>query len=140
MSYDRQNRNDMTPQQQYISQWHDGFVSYVGSLLGVITGLVTRPEASREDKEALEAIKMVLTGKDAEDVERDFASGIVKKSTLDKIEKINGDLVDTCLAHIQMSPLVREFWKQMAHIQIAQNKRAEEMRLQSLQIPIIENL
>ena len=130
----------MTPQQQYISQWHDGFVSYVGSLLGVITGLVTRPEASREDKEALEAIKMVLTGKDAEDVERDLASGIVKKSTLDKIEKINGDLVDTCLAHIQMSPLVREFWKQMAHIQIAQNKRAEEMRLQSLQIPIIENL
>lgn len=130
----------MTPQQQYIAQRHDGFVSYVGSLLGVIAGLVTRPETTREDKEALEAVKMMLTGKDAEDVERDLASGIVKKSTLDKIEKINGDLVDTCLAHIQMSPLVREFWKQMAHIQIAQKKKAEEMRLQSLQIPIIENL
>ena len=140
MSYDRQNRNDITPQQQYIAQRHDGFVSYVGSLLGVIAGLVTRPETTREDKEALEAVKMMLTGKDAEDVERDLASGIVKKSTLDKIEKINGDLVDTCLAHIQMSPLVREFWKQMAHIQIAQKKKAEEMRLQSLQIPIIENL
>lgn len=139
MSYDRQNRNDMTPQQQYIAQWHDWFVSYVGSLLGVIAGLVTRPEATHEDKEALEVVKMMLTGKDAEDVERDLAAGIIKKSTLDKIEKINGDLVDTCLAHIQMNPLVREFWKQMAHIQIAQNKRAEEMRLQALQIPIAEN-
>lgn len=129
----------MTPQQQYIAQWHDWFVSYVGSLLGVIAGLVTRPEATHEDKEALEAVKMMLTGKDAEDVERDLAAGIIKKSTLDKIEKINGDLVDTCLAHIQMNPLVREFWKQMAHIQIAQNKRAEEMRLQALQIPIAEN-
>lgn len=128
-----------TSQQQYIAQWHDGFVSYVGSLLGVITGLVTRPEATSEDKEALEAIKMMLTGKDADDVERDLASGIVKKSTLDKIEKINGDLVDTCLVHIPMNPLVREFWKQMAHIQIAQNKKAEEMRLQALQIPISEN-
>ena len=129
-----------THQHQYLTNWHDSFVSYVGSLLGVIAGLVTRPETTREDKEALEAVKMMLTGKDAEDVERDLASGIVKKSTLDKIEKINGDLVDTCLAHIQMSPLVREFWKQMAHIQIAQKKKAEEMRLQSLQIPIIENL
>lgn len=129
----------MTVQQQYIAQWHDGFVSYVGSLLGVITGLVTRPEATSEDKEALEAIKMMLTGKDAEDVERDLASGIIKMSTLDKIEKINRDLADTCLVHIPMKPLVREFWKQVAHIQIAQNKRAEEMRLQALQIPIAEN-
>lgn len=128
-----------TSQQQYIAQWHDGFVSYVGSLLGVIAGLVTRPEATREDKEALEVVKMLLTGKDAEDVERDLASGIIKKSTLDKIEKINRDLADTCLVHIPMKPLVREFWKQMAHIQIAQNKRAEEMRLQALQIPIAEN-
>lgn len=129
-----------TSQQQYIAQWHDGFVSYVGTLLGVIAELETRPEATREDKEALEAVKMMLTGKDAEDVERDLSSGIIKKSTLDKIEKINGDLVDTCLAHILMNPLVREFWKQMAHIQNAQNKRAEEMRLQALQIPIVENL
>ena len=57
----------------------------------------------------------------------------MRKSTLDKIEKINGDLADACLAHIPMAPLVREFWKQMVHIQIAQNKRAEEMRLNALQ-------
>lgn len=129
---------DMTAQQRYIVQWHDGFVSYVGSLLGVIAGLVTRPEATHEDKEVLEGIKMMLVGMDATDVERNLTAGIIKNRTLDKIEKINGDIVDTCLAHISMNPLVREFWKQMAHIQIAQNKRAEEMRLQALQIPIEE--
>lgn len=129
----------MSLKQQYIAQWHDGFVSYIESLLGVIAVLVARPEETHEDKEALEDIKMMLTGRDVADVERDLASGIVKKSTLDKIEKINGDLVDTCLAHVPMNPLVREFWKQMAHIQIAQNKRAEEMRLQALRITVVLN-
>lgn len=128
----------MTPQQQYISQWHDGFVSYVGSLLGVIAGLVTRSEATREDKEALEVVKMLLTGKDAEDVERDLAAGVVKRSTLDKIEKLNKDLVDACLEYVQMNPLVREFWKQMAHIKIERDKAGEQERLAALEIPIIE--
>ena len=127
-----------TSQQHYIAQWHDGFVSYVGSLLGVIAGLETRPEATREDKEALEAVKMMLTGKDAEDVERDLASGIIKKSTLDKIEKINRDLADTCLVHIPVKPLVREFWKQMVHIKIEHDKAGEQERLVALQIPVIE--
>lgn len=99
--------------------------------------LMTRSDATSDDKEALEAIKMMLTGKDASDVEKDLASGIVKQSTLDKIEKIDKDIVDTCLEHIPMKPLVREFWKQFLHIQIDQNKRSEEMRLKMLQIPIV---
>lgn len=128
---------EVTPQQQYISTWHDNFVNYIKSLLGVIAGLLTRPDATSEDKEALEAIKMMLTGKDASDVEKDLASGIVKQSTLEKIAKIDKGIVDTCLEHIPMNPLVREFWKQFLHIQIDQNKRSEEMRLKMLQIPII---
>lgn len=128
----------ITPQQQYISIWHDNFVKYINSLLGAIAGLLTRPDATSEDKEALEAIKMMLTGKDASDVENDLALGIVKQSTLDKIEKIDKDIVDTCLEHIPMKPLVREFWKQFLHIQIDQNKRSEERRLNMLQIPIIK--
>ena len=128
--------NNTITQQQYIDQWHDSFVYYIGSLFGVITELMTRPEATPEDKKILEGIKIMLTGKDATDVERDLTTGIVKESTLDKIEKINRDLADTCLEHIQMNPLVREFWKQMAHIQISQNKRAEEMRLHAIHIPI----
>ena len=127
-------------QQQYMAQWHDSFVDYIGSLLGVVAGLMAWPEATEEDKRGLDGIRLILNGRDAADVERDLAAGAVRKSTLDKIAKLNKDLADTCLEHIQMNPLVREFWKQMAHIQNAQNKRAEEMRLQALQIPIVENL
>lgn len=125
-------------QHQYIANWHDSFVDYIGSLLGVVAGLMVRPEASEEDKKALEGIKMMLNGRDALDVERDLAAGVVRKSTLDKIEKLNKDLADTCLEHVQMNPLVREFWKQLSHIKIERDKASEKERLSALQIPVLE--
>lgn len=74
----------------------------------------------------------------AADVERDLAAGVVGRSTLDKIEKLNKDLADTCLEHIQMNPLVREFWKQMVHIKIGRDKADEQERLAALLVPVIE--
>lgn len=74
-----------TTSHQYIANWHDSFVDYIGSLLGVVAGLMARPEASDEDKKTLEGIKMMLNGRDAQNVERDLAAGVVRKSTLDKI-------------------------------------------------------
>lgn len=127
-----------TPQHQYITSWHDRFVEYIGSLLGVVAGLMARPEATEEDKRGLEGIRLILDGRDAADVERDLAAGVVRKSTLDKMAKLNKDLADTCLEHIQMNPLVREFWKQMAHIKIEKDKAGEQERLAALQIPVIE--
>ena len=47
------------------------------------------------------------------------------------------DVANTCLCHIQMNLLVREFWKQMAHIKIEQDKAGEQERLETLQIPVI---
>ena len=125
-------------QQQYIAQWHDSFVGYIGSLLGVVAGLMARPEATEEDKRGLDGIKLILNSRDAVDVEQDLAAGVVRKSTLDKIEKLNKDLADTCLEHIQMNPLVREFWKQMMHIKIERDMAGEQERLAALQIPIVE--
>lgn len=93
-------------------------MDYIGSLLGVVVALMVRPEANEEDKKVLEGIKMMLNGRDAQDVERDLAAEVVRKSTLDKIEKLNKDLADTCLEHVQMNPLVREFWEQLSHIKI----------------------
>ena len=81
---------------------------------------------------------MMLNGRDALDVKRDLAAGVVKKSTLDKIEKLNKDLVDTCLEHVRMNPLVREFWKQLSHIKIERDKESEKERLSALQIPVLE--
>ena len=130
--------NILIAQHQYLSNWHDNFVGYIGSLLGVVAGLMVRPEATEEDKRGLDSIKLILNGPDAAEVERDLAAGIVRKSTLDKIAKLNKDLADTCIEHIQMNPLVREFWKQMAHIKIERDKAGEQERLAALQIPIIE--
>ncbi len=126
------------PQHQYITNWHDNFVDYIGSLLGVVSGLLARPDATEDDKRGLEVIKLILDGRDAADVERDLADGVVRKSTLDKIEKLNKDLADTCLEHIQMKPLVREFWKQMVHIKIEKDRAGEQDRLTALQIPVAE--
>lgn len=77
---------------------------------------MARPEATEEDKRGLESIRLILNGRDVADVERYLAAGVVRKSTLDKIEKLNKDLANTCLEHIQMNPLMREFWMQMVHI------------------------
>lgn len=53
------------PQQQYITNWHDNFVDYIGSLLGVVAVLMTRLEATEEVKRGLEGIKLILNGRDA---------------------------------------------------------------------------
>ena len=99
---------------------------------------MANPEANEENKKGLNGIKLILHGQDHEDLERDLASGLVKRSTLDKIVKLNKDLADTCLEHIQMNPLVREFWKHMAHIKIERDKAGEQERLAVLQIPVID--
>ena len=51
---------------------------------------------------------------------------------------MNKDLADTCLEHIQMHPLVWEFWKQMAHVKIERDKTGEQERLAALQIPVVD--
>lgn len=125
-------------QHQYITNWHNSFVNYVGSLLGVVAGLMARPEATEEDKRGLDEIRQILNGRDVADVERDLAAGFVRKSTLDKIEKLDKDLVDTCLEHVPMNPLVREFWKQLSNIKIELDKESEKERLSALQISVLE--
>ena len=94
--------NIQIAQRQYIANWHDSFVNYIRNLLCVVTTLMASPDAREEDKRGLDSIKLILNGQDAEDVERDLASGVVKRSTLDKIEKLNKDLADTCLEHIHV--------------------------------------
>ena len=120
------------PQHQYLANWHDSFVNYIESLLGVVAGLMARPESTEEDKRGLDVIRLILKGRDAADVEQDLAAGVVRKSTLDKIEKLNKDLAYACLVHIQKNPLVHEFWKQMVHIKIERDKACEQERLAAL--------
>lgn len=126
-----------TPQQQYISEWHDSFVNFIGGLLGLVESLIVLPEATDEDKRALNQIKFMLNSKDAKDIESTLANGTVRHDTLDKIEKLYKDLVDISVERMTIAPLTKEFLKALSYYQIGQNKTLAKMRINELQIPIL---
>ena len=119
----------MSPQQLYISEWHDSFVNFIGGLLGFIESLIILPEATDEDKRALDQIKLMLNGKDAKDIESTLANGTVRHDTLDKIEKLYKDLVDISVERMTIAPLTKEFLKALSYYQIGQNKTLAKMRI-----------
>ena len=128
----------MTPQQQYISEWHDSFVNFIGGLLGFVESLIVLPEATGEDKRVLDQIKLMLNCRDVKDIENTLANGIVRHDTLDKIEKIHKDLVDISVEHMTLAPLTKEVLKQLFYYQIGQNKTLAQMRINELLIPICQ--
>lgn len=126
----------MTPQQQYIAEWHDNFVRHINGLLDYMETLIILPHATDEDKRVLNQIKMMLCGKDAKDIEQDFSAGVIKQETIDKIEKLDKDLTDMAVEHLTAAPLVKEFLRRLTHCQIEKNKQDTLIRLQILRIPI----
>lgn len=121
-------------QQQYISEWHDNFVNYVGGLMSLVGAMENHPSATDEDKKGLSQIKMLLHGREALEIERSLAEADVKKDVLNKIEKLNKDLVDMAIEHLTTDVVVKEFLKSLSYYQIEQNKRLAELRLKDLQL------
>ncbi len=125
-----------TVQQQYIANWHDSFVGYIRQYEAFIAALIVLPEATEDDKQVLDWIKLMLHGKDTQEVEKDLANGTVSKSTLDKIEKLNKDIADVAVEQLKTEAVVKEFFKRLTHLKIEQDKKAEELRLKTLNICI----
>lgn len=123
-------------QQQYISNWHDSFVNYVNHVIGTIVSAELSPMMSEEDKRGLGLIKVLFEGNDVRDVERDLANGIVRQSTLDKIEKLGKDFSDICVDHIEASYFMKQVLKQLCHIKVEIDKTAEVMRLNALGVAV----
>ena len=73
---------------------------------------------------------------DVQDVEKKLSDGIITKNIQDKIEKLNKDLVDVAVEHLRTDTIVKEFWKQLAHLKIEQERKAEETRLAMLKIKV----
>lgn len=121
-------------QQQYISNWHDSFVSYIRQYEALIAALIALREATDEDKQVLDKVKLMLHGKDVRDVEKNLAEGTVSKSTLDKIEKLNKDIADVAVEQLKTDAVVKEFLKRLTHLKIEQDKKTEELRLKTLNI------
>ena len=121
-------------QHQYISNWHDSFVSYIGGLLSLVGVMENHPSATDEDKKSFEQIKMLLHGREALEIERSLAEADIKQDVLDKIERLNKDLVDMAIEHLATEAVVKEFLKRLTYYQIEQNKRLAVIRLKDLQI------
>lgn len=121
-------------QRQYISEWHDDFVNHLRGILGLIEVMENHPSATDEDLRGFEQIKKLLHGKEALEIERSLAEADIKQDLLDKMEKLNKDLVDTAIDHLATDVLVKEFLKKLSYYQIEQNKRLAEMRLKYLQL------
>ena len=113
---------------------HDNFVSYIAGLLSLVAAMENHPSATDEDKKCFEQIKMLLHGREAIEIERSLAEADVKQDVLDKIEKLNKDLVDMAVAHLTTDAVVKEFLKKLTYCQIEQNKRLAELRLKDLQL------
>lgn len=129
--------NSPTIQQQYLANWHDNFVKYVNQMLTAIAALEILPQVINTDKQGIDALKLLLNGKDVQDVERALAHGIVSQATLDKIEKLNKDIGDIAIDHIEANPLWKQFLKQLYDMKVKNDKAAEMMRLRALQIPVV---
>ena len=70
-------------------------------------------------------------------MKNDLANGVVNQATLDKIEKLNKDLGEIAIDHIDANPLWKQFLKQLYGMKVENDKTAEMMRLKTLQIPVL---
>ena len=125
-----------TIQQQYLANWHDSFVDFVNQMLTTIAAIELQAQITDADKQGFDALKLLLKGKDVQDVEKDLANGVVSQATLDKIEKFSKDLIDIAIDHIDINPMWKQFLKQLCDKKVEIDKAAEMMRLRALQIPI----
>lgn len=125
-------------QQQYINDWLSSFKIYISTAKDEVDTLLASPSATAQDKYYLIQFREKLTSRDVIDVEKDLTEGKVKVSTINKIDKLNKDLIDIAWDHFLDSPYLRQSLKGMAHLQEDLLKNAAIQRLKILQIPIYE--
>ncbi len=120
-------------QQQYITNFHDNFKKYIEKLLAIIEHFIVIPQVSSKDKHAMEILKSMLIGRKVYDIEKDLKCGTINYySTLDKIAKLNKELFDYAVAHINVDLFVKEFLKHLYYVQNERNKECEIINLRAL--------
>lgn len=128
-------------QQQYLADLHDNFVAFVERFVAFVDSYMSLPQATENYKTELARFKVLLRGKDVEEIEKNLAdgykSGVLKKGTIEKIEKFDKELVDFIFEHISAHSLWKELLKQLSIIRIEQEKAATIKRLNELQILVI---
>ena len=129
-------------QQQYSAEWHDNFGRYINRLMAFVEGYMLLPQATEDYKKDLEKVKVILCGKDVEDIKKNLAdgtkSGVLKNGTIEKVERLDKDLVDFALERISIDSFWKKFLRQLSIIRIEQAKDETITRLNELHIPVIE--
>ena len=123
-------------QQQYLSDWHDYFVSYIKGLRSLVETLLIHPRVTEDDERELARIKVKLHGSDVTEIEQSLAEGQIKQDTLDKIERLDKDLVDTATERMSLAPTMKEVLKYITYNQIERSKHLTATELAELQIPV----
>lgn len=124
--------------QEYLKNWHDSFVAFIRQMQSIVTGFYLNPYASADDRKGLDLCKLIIDGEDVKVVERCLAEGTVCKDVLNRIGKINKDLVDVAVESFRTDAILKEFVKQLAHLKIEQDRKDAEMRLDILKIPVLD--
>lgn len=102
--------------------------------MSLVGAMENHPAATDEDKKGFDQIKMLLQGMEAHEIESRLAEGDVEQEVLDKIEKLNKDLVDVAISLLKTDAIVKEFLKRLSYCQIEQNKCLAEIRLKDLKL------
>lgn len=68
------------------------------------------------------------------EIERRLAEADIKQVILDKIEKLDKDLVDIAIGHLSTDIVVKEFLMKLSYHRIERDKRVAEIRLNDLQL------
>ena len=120
------------PKEQYILNWHDGFVNGIKYLLATAVKFSLLPEATDDDKQQIELFKLMLKGKDAKTIEKELAEGLVNHNTFDKIEKLNKEILDFIFE--QKSEIWKMLLKQQCYFNIEMGKKVGQAMLNELGI------
>lgn len=123
-----------TIQRQFIANWYDAFVEYERKIISLADAMMLMDNVTDDDKRNLELFKTILHRKDVQDVKNDLANARIKKSTLDKIEKLDKDIVDFAIEHMSVCSLFQHILKQVSYYQIEYNKQTAIMQLNDLNI------
>ena len=123
-------------QAQYIASWHESFIQYVNSIRNSISILIEIPEISEDDKKGLMNCHFILDGSDVIEIEKALDNGLVNQDLLDKVERVNKDLVRVAIDNLKSEELLKLYLKTLIYIKIEHEKAAEKVRLGKLNIEV----
>ncbi len=103
------------------------FMNYVDKIILLADTMKLMDNSTDNDKRNIELFKSILHRKDVQEIERDLANAKIKNSTLDKIEKLDKNIVDFAVEQMSVSPTFQHILRQVSYYQIDYNKQIKVM-------------